>query len=277
MIAPAGRARRLAQLVSSAPTGCWRLFAPVLALAVLSACAVKAPPRPAGTPTADATALTAHQAATRQCRPLRTATAAIALSGRAGAERIRARLAAGFAAPASVRIEALAPFGPPGLLLASDGAATTLLFPRDKQVLRGASVAELLDAITGLGLGGDELRAVLFGCLALDASRGLSFGDGWQAVEQEGTRVYLRAGAVVAADHRGWLVDYAPGSGGARTVRVRRTLDTGAIDLTAALSQVEMNVEVPASAFVLDVPPDAAAITLEQLRASSPLAPSGER
>ena len=274
MIAPAGTARSRTR--RSAPHHL-RALAPAIALLVLAACAAKAPARPAGAPAPDPAALTAHQAATRHCRPLRTATAAIGLSGRAGGERIRARLAAGFAAPASLRIEALAPFGAPALLLASDGAATTLVFPRDKQVLRGASVAELLDAITGLALGADELRDVLFGCLALDASGGLSFGDGWQAVEHDGTRVYLRAGAVVAADYRGWLVVYAAGTGGARTVRVRRTLEAGAIDLTATLTQVEMNVDLPASAFVLDVAPDAAAITLEQLRASSPLVPSGTR
>ena len=49
---------------------------------------------------------------------------------------------------------------------------------------------------------------MLFGCLALDASTGVSFAGGWQAVDSGETRVYLRNGAVVAADHRGWLVDY---------------------------------------------------------------------
>jgi hypothetical protein len=243
-----------------------------------AACAQKAPPRPAGAPAPDPAAVTAHQAATRHCRPLRTATAAIALSGAVGSERVRGRLAAGFAAPASLRLEALAPFGAPALLLASDGAATTLLFPRDKQVLRGASVADLLDAITGLSLGADELRDVLFGCLALDASSGVSFAGGWQAVDSGETRVYLRNGTVAAADHRGWLVDYdTPASGGTRNVRVRRSQPSGTVDLTAVLTQVEMNVDVPASAFALDVPPDAQPISLDQLRAASPLAPTAAR
>ena len=147
---------------------------------------------------------------------------------RVGGERVRGRLAAGFAAPASLRLEALAPFGAPALLLASDGAATTLLFPRDKQVLRGASVAELLDAITGLALGADELRDVLFGCLALDASAGVSFAGGWQAVDSGETRVYLRNGARrrrrpprLAGGLR------HAGSGGTRNVRVRRSQPVG--------------------------------------------------
>ena len=97
-----------------------------------------------------------------------------------------------------------------------------------------------------------------------------------KAVESGDVRVFLKAGVVVAADYRGWLVDYAaPASGLARTVRVRRTLTRGAIDLTATLSQVEMNVDLPATAFVLTVPAGAASITLDDLRASSPLAPPG--
>ena len=70
-------------------------------------------------------------------------------------------------------------------------------------------------------------------------------------------------------------MDYdTPASGGSRNVRVRRTQPSGAVDLTAVLSQVEMNVDVPASAFALDVPADAQPISLDQLRAASPLAPT---
>ena len=249
-----------------------------LAIAAIWGCGSRAPARPAGTASADPTALAAFTAATRHCRPLRTATAEIALSGRVGGDRIRARLVGGFAAPSSLRLEALAPFGAPALLLASDGATTTLLFPRDKQVLRHASVAEVLDAITGLALDAGELRDLLFGCLALNATTGLGFAGGWQAVEAGDVRVYVRGGAVIAADDRGWLVDYAGGAAGAaRTVRVRRTLPAGAIDLTATLTQVAMNIELAPAAFALAVPDDATPITLDDLRAASPLAPPGGR
>jgi hypothetical protein len=256
-----------------------RPAAALVALAVVATgCAARAPVRPAGTPVSDPSALAAHTAATAHCRPLRTATAEIALNGRVGADRVRGRLVGGFAAPASLRLEALAPFGAPALLLASDGATTTLLFPRDRQVLRQASVADVLDAITGLALGAGELRDVLFGCLAIAGGTGQRFNDEWQAVDADGVRVYLQRGRVAAADYRGWLVDYAALAGGAgRTVRVRRTLPTGAIDLTAVLSQVQMNVDLPAEAFTLAVPDDAAPITLDDLRAASPLAPQGGR
>jgi hypothetical protein len=151
-----------------------------------------------------------------------------------------------------------------------------LYFPRDRQVLRGATVAEVLDAITGLALDAGELRDVLFGCYALEGGAGLGFAGGWQAVEAGDVRVFLRDGRVAAADYRGWQVDYAAAAAG-RTVRVRRTLPRGAIDLTAALSQIEMNVDLPADAFMVEVPATAAAVTLDDLRAASPLAPQGTR
>lgn len=255
----------------------WLLLCAGVALS--AGCAARSPARPATPPAPDDTAVAAFTAATRHCRPLRTATAEIALSGRVADRRIRARLVGGFAAPESIRLEALAPFGAPALLLASDGRETTLLFPRDRQVLRDASVADVLDAITGLALGADDLRAVLFGCVALDAATGLRFGGEWQAVEQGDVRAYLRRGVLTAADYRGWTVDYtAPPAGGpARTVRVRRTLARGAVDLTAVLSQVAMNVDLPAAAFTLAVPDGSAAITLDELRAASPLAPPETR
>jgi hypothetical protein len=57
-------------------------------------------------------------------------------------------------------------------------------------------------------------------------------------------------------------------------VRVRRALPRGAIDLTASLTQVELNVELSAGAFAVEVPPSATPITLDDLRAASPLAPT---
>jgi hypothetical protein len=209
-------------------------------------CAARGPVRPGGTAADDPAALTALAGATVHCSPLRTATTEIRLSGRAGPQRIRARLLAGFAEPASVRLEALAPFGAPALVLAADGTATTLYFPREKQVLREAPVASVLEALTGLALDAAELRRMIFGC--------------------------LRDGVPVAADYRGWQIDYAGHvSGVARQVRVRRAVAAGPIDLLATLGEVEMNIDLDPRAFVVDVPADAVGISLGDLRQSSPL------
>ena len=238
-----------------------------------SACAARAPERPGGIAVAAPEAVAALAAATRHCHPLRTATAEIRLTGHAARERVRARLLAGFAEPQSLRLEALAPFGPPALILASDGAATTLFFPRDAQVLRDAPVASVLDALTGLALDAAELRQVIFGCVAGDGGRGTRYGTAWQVVETGAGRAFLKGGVLVAADYRGWQVDYAAHEHGiARTVRVRRVLPHGVIDLVAALANVETNVDLGTAAFTVSVPVAASPITLEDLRAASPFA-----
>ncbi|MCC6988518.1 MAG: hypothetical protein IT181_05950 [Acidobacteria bacterium] len=244
----------------------------LLLLLLAAGCAARGPVRPAGVAADDPAALTALAAATAHCSPLRTATAEIRLAGRAGPQRIRARLLAGFAEPSAVRLEALAPFGAPALVLASDGTSTTLFFPRERQVLREAPVASVLEALTGLALDAAELRRMIFGCLAPAAGRGERYGAAWQAVAAGDTRVYLHDGVPVAADYRGWQIDYAGHvSGVARQVRVRRAIAAGPIDLTATLGEVETNVDLDARAFVVDVPADAVVISLDELRQSSPL------
>jgi len=245
----------------------------VAAAAFAAACAARVPERPVGTATDAPDALQALAEVTRHCRPLRTATAEIRLSGRVGTARVRARLLAGFAEPDSLRLEALAPFGAPALVLASNGVTTTLFFPRDAQVLRDAPVAAVLDALTGLALEAGDLRRLIFGCVIGEEGRGRRYGAAWQVVESGDTRAFLKHGVLVGADYRGWRVDYAAHvSAMPRTVRVRRALAAGDIDLVAALSSVATNIDLDPAAFTVAVPADAAPITLDDLRAASPFA-----
>ncbi|MGH9176497.1 MAG: hypothetical protein ACRD1H_19155, partial [Vicinamibacterales bacterium] len=115
----------------------------------IAGCAARAPVRPAGTSVPDANAVAAFLQATKQCAGLESLTAEIRLSGRAGSEKIRGTLHAGFTAPAALRFEAVAPFGPPVFILAGRENRATLLLPRDNRVLRDADVAQLLERLTG--------------------------------------------------------------------------------------------------------------------------------
>lgn len=247
-------------------------------IAAAAACAPHAPPRPVGTPAPDPEAPGLFADATRECRGLRTLTAEIALSGRAGGERVRGRMHAGFAAPQSVRLEAVAPFGPPVFILAAERDVATVLFPRDDRVLPSTPVADVLERLTGLDLGADDLRLVLSGCLgeAPDASSGRSWPNGWKAVSLAGNRIaYLRqvdgTWVVVAADYGSWRVDYGEHlNGWPRRVRVRDAAGT-ALDLTARVDQLQINVDLPEAAFTVDVPPDAEPITLDDLRSVAAL------
>lgn len=246
-----------------------------LVLAVgLSACAVKVPPRPVGTAASDPSAAQVFADVTRQCRGLRTLTAEIALSGRAAGERIRSgRLHAGFASPESVRLEAVAPFGPPVFILAARAGEATVLFPRDNRVLPSTPVASVLERLTGLNLGADDLRLVLSGCLVAEpnATAGQSWPNGWKAVTLAPDRVaYLRevrgAWVIAAADYATWRIDYADHlNSWPRTVRVRGA-DGSQVDLTARLDQFQINVDLPDTAFTVDVPPNTERITIDDLR-----------
>lgn len=227
----------------------------------------------------DAAAAQLFADATKTCRGLETLTAEIALSGRAAGERIRSgRLHAGFAAPESMRLEALAPFGPPVFILGAQNGESTLFFPRDNRVLPATPVADVLERLTGLNLGADDLRLVLSGCLVGEAnpSDGRSWPDSWKAVTLAPGRVaYLRqvdgAWVVVAADYDTWRVDYADHlNGWPRTVRVRGA-EGADVDLIARLSQLQVNVDLPASAFEVDVPAAARRLTLDDLRSVAPL------
>lgn len=243
----------------------------------MAACAARAPARPAGPETPDPSAIDAFNRATKQCAGLKTQTAELRLSGRAGGEPVRGTLIAGFEAPASLRIEATAPFGQPVVILAGRDNRATLLLPREDRVLRDAPVAAVLERLTGLALNAADLRLILTACLSTPAtpSNGRSFAKGWQAVTLDsGVTAYLKTvngtPVVVAADHGNWRVDYSNHQGGwPRQVRIRST--SGEVDITAALGELEINTDIDPLAFEVAVPSDAAPMTLDHLRSVMPL------
>jgi hypothetical protein len=258
----------------------------MLTAALLAGCAARTPPRPVGSQTADPGAIDAFRQATRQCAGLTTMTAELKLSGRAAGEKISGTLHAGLAAPASIRFEAVAPFGAPIFILAGRNDRATLLFPRDDRVLADASVSEVLDRITGLSLGAHDLRLILTGCLADNAaaSDGRAWPGGWRAVTVgPAISAYLReingAPTVVGADHGGWRIDYANHLNGfPRSVRIRSATQSPAasnaqtvIDITAVIDQLQINTGIADQAFVVDIPPTAERLTIDHLRAVAPL------
>ncbi|MGE3402498.1 MAG: hypothetical protein AB7K63_07910 [Vicinamibacterales bacterium] len=234
-------------------------------------------PTDPGAPFADYAAV--HAELSKACASVRTLTAELALSGRAGSQRMRGRVVSGFEQPASVRLEGVAPFGPPAFILASRGAGATLLLPRDNAVLRGEPFAEILGALTGVSLAPADLQAVLTGCVeaAPSATAGWTHGNGWVSIDLAGgSVVYLRrmaeAWQVAGARRDRWEIEYGDWQGTfPRQVRLRSTDPEVNVDLTAAVNQLETNVDIPPEAFGVNVPQDAIAITLDELRAAGPL------
>lgn len=219
------------------------------------------------------------EAAVHTCRGVRTMELVMALRGTAGATRLRGRVRAALARPASLRLEGLAPFGASRFILAARPGMATLLLPRARQVVYDASPGELLYALAGLQLGPDDLRAVLTGCVvpAPRSIEGRAYGDEWIAIDLEGdATVYLRdvggAMAIVAGTRGSLTVEYAEHVNGLpRRVRVQADDAAGGTDLTAELSQVSTNIALRAGVFVARARDDDVPITLDELRDETPL------
>jgi hypothetical protein len=248
---------------------------------LLTGCAPKrlALPTGAGTPLPDATSILAE--ALGHCAALRTLTAEIGLSGRAGGQRLRVRLIAVLAAPDAIRLEAVTPIGPPMFILASAGRETTLLLPRDDRVLTGEPPSAILEALAGIRVAPAALRRLLAGCAAgeIDGHDARAVGADWvlAGTADRGTAYFRRVNArwrLTAVRSPALDAELGAGAGPQPSyVRLRSPQDDGhaAFDLTLRLSQVEVNADVPDEAFTVRVPAGAAPITLEELRQSGPL------
>jgi len=245
---------------------------------VISACAARALSLPSdpGAPLPDFAEI--HRQASAACTGVRTLTAELGLSGRAGGRALRGRAIVGFERPASIRLEGVAPFGPPAFVLAGSGANATLLLPRDNRVLRGARAEDILGALTGVALSPADLLAVLTGCVAAMpvASAGRLHQNGWASVDLEGgATLFLEREAAGwqprAARRPGWQIEFPEWQGSfPATVRLRSTDPTLDVDLTASVSQLEANVAVDPAAFTVAVT-DELPMTLDELRDAGPL------
>jgi hypothetical protein len=255
-----------------------RAFVAATALWATSCAAplMKLPTGP-GAPAADAAdALTQ---ATATCRGIRTLTAEIGISGSAGGRRVSGRLLAGVAAPASVRLEATAPFGPPIFIFVATGNDATLLLPRDQRVLEHGRPDAVLNAVAGVPLDAADLHATFTGCARAGApSPGRALGADWRVVHvsagQVGSDLYLHrdGGALpwrlvaTTREDGGVRVEYRDFQNGLPRAIHLRGNGQEAFDLTLAMSQIEINVALGPEAFRVDIPPSADPITLDELR-----------
>ena len=115
----------------------------------------------------------------------------MAASGSVGGRRLRTRLLGGFTAP-SVRLEAIAPAGPPFFIFVATGRDATLLLPRDERVLEHGSPEDVLDAVAGVPLNPIDLRAVLTGCaIAPEPAEARQPNADWRIVPDGAGHVYL--------------------------------------------------------------------------------------
>lgn len=261
-----------------------RLLAGVALAAALASTACGARGRlalPVGDGQADPDGPAVFARAATACRNVRTLTAEIALSGRANGRRVRGRLLAGVERPDRLRLEALAPFGAPVFVLVARDGRGRLWIPREQSAVKDAPVAELVDAVAGLSPSGDELVALLSGCVVpADASPAQvrRFNGGWRSIEfAGGTTVWLvedaRGARIVAgrlgpgASRGGLQVEYAAHLDGLpREIRLVGGGPKPSTDLTLRLSGVELNADLGEKAFELALPDDVRAVSVDELR-----------
>ena len=265
----------------------WRFcilnFAFCIALASCAPKPITLPTDP-GTPFPDFA--TIHSQVASVCSGVRTLTMEIGLSGRAGDQRLRGRVIAGFEQPASMHLEGVAPFGQPVFILAARGGSAVLLLPRDSRIIRKADPAAILEALTGVALAPPDLQAVLTGCVlpAPRATAGRMHGRDWTSIDIESAdqrgkvtaTLYLRQMGgqwqLRAARRDRWQIEYPAWQGQfPQSVRLASTSPNIRVDIGAALSQIETNRDIDPAAFTVPEPQGVTAMSVDELREAGPL------
>jgi hypothetical protein len=258
------------------------ILLPLFSIAAAVGCARNPPTLPTGaaTPFADFAALFAQ--ATDQCRGVRTFAGVLEMTGRIGGSGVpRTRIEAGFADPDQIRLEAKAPFGRSVfVLVARQAGEATLVLPRDKRVLSGSPADQIVEALTGVRFGADELRTIVTGCgpgLAEPHTARMYPGE-WLAVDADGRTFWLRQidgiWRIVGAARDGIEIRYDQFQGNRPSIVRLRTTGApagGASDLTLRISDVDINIPLGPEVFQVEIPTDAAPLSLEELRRSGPL------
>ena len=263
--------------------------ASVVALLAAGACAApRSPALPNGAGTPFPAFQAAYDEAVNECRAARTVVAELGLSGRAGGQKLRGGITAGFAEPSDVRLEGVW-LGRPIFILVARNNEATLLLPRDDRIVRGAAPEAIVEALAGVALTPAELRAAVAGCgLGAGAgtpANGRTFSEDWAAVDVGGKQTFLRrvdgrwrVGGATRGPIRIVYADFTAGM--PATIHVRSDSSTGGsaapvADITLRVSDLEINTAIDPRAFEIKVPPSALPLSLEELRRAGPLGDKG--
>jgi hypothetical protein len=167
-----------------------------------SGCAAPLMNLPTGPGVASPAGAAALADATAACSDVSTLTAEVTVSGSVGGNRMRGRLLAGVAAPASARLEAAAPFGAPIFIFVARAGEATLLLVREDRVLDRGDPADVLEAVTGVPLSPADLRTTLTGCAAhADVAGARILDDEWLVIP-DGDARRLRPSSVAGRRSR---------------------------------------------------------------------------
>lgn len=248
---------------------------PVALLASGCAARVFTPPAGPAEPFADAPAVWTQ--VTAACRDAQRYVAQIRVRGWVGSrdQPIAPTLNAAVTRTDDVYLEAEV-VGMTVLQMAGHAGQSTVVFPRDERFLR-APTRDIVAALTGLSWGSRELLDVLTGCVATPEGEvtGARIGASLRVDVSPAARAWLRERGgqwqLQAAQVSDWTIEYGFYEG--RFPREVRVTSAGAtpLDLRFTLSQVNVNVELPATTFTLNVPERFVSMTIDELRSIGPL------
>ena len=259
-----------------------RLAVALTILALLGAgCGPRRLALPTGTGAPAADFLQPLASALTRCNNVLAFAAELNLSGSVGRQRLRGRVLAGLV-PDAVRLEAVAPFGSPPFILVAEEPRGTLLLLRDRRILRDTPPAEILNALIGVPLGPNDLRAVLTGCVKADlegVKSARTIGPDWMVIDLvSGGVLYLRrqppGWQAVAGQYAGLEIEYLRfAEGYPAQIQIRSAPGRPAeVNLTVQLSQVEVDGDLPRDRLLaVTVPPGLSQITLQELHDAGPL------
>jgi hypothetical protein len=247
------------------------------ALLVATGCATRVFTPPAGPAEPFPDAPRVWEDVTTRCRDAQRYVAEMRVQGWAGArdQRIANTLHGAVTRTDDIYLE-MYMFSTLAFQMAGVGGQSTFVLPRDARVLRD-STRNIVSALIGLSWGGRELLDVLSGCVAAPAGpvTGERIGSALRVVLSPTAEAWLRQRGgrwqVVAARVEGWLVEY-------RTYdatwpsHVRITANGATpLDLQFSVSQVRVNVPLPATTFSVTVPDHFLPMTLDELRSIGPM------
>jgi hypothetical protein len=227
-----------------------------------------------------------HAQLSAACATVRTLRGELGLSGRAGKDGVRGRVHIGFERPSSMRLEGVAPFGPPVFILAGRGDSATLVLQREERILRHAAPEAILEALTGVSLGPADLLAAFTGCVLPAprpiagrlhsgdvASIDMEGGDGGQT--RRATLFLKRSGSrwqLYAARRDRWQIEYTFATGMfPQSVRLVSLSPDVSVNIAAALAGIETNVDIDPAAFAVQEQKNLQPLTLDELRQAGPL------